>query len=121
MKDVFYILLAIALTAAASTLLGNVLLRSTRAKLYRSESLFLGFVLGSGCLAAVAFAIALAGVAHRGEVFGAAAIKSGAFHSNLLFNIPADPGQSERWLPKGWFGVFASIPFAARSSLLRSG
>ena len=36
---------------------------------------------------------------------------SGVFKVELLFNIPAVPGQSETWLPKGWQGVFAAIPY----------
>jgi len=35
-----------------------------------------------------------------------------AFQPQLLFNVPALPGQSETWLPKGWYGVFAAIPYA---------
>jgi ethanolamine permease len=45
-------------------------------------------------------------------VFYVAAIASGAFRWDLLFNIPADPGQSASFLPKGWGGVFAALPFA---------
>lgn len=45
-------------------------------------------------------------------VFYVAAVVSGAFQWSLLFNVPADPGQSVTWLPKGWGGVFAALPFA---------
>ena len=45
-------------------------------------------------------------------IFYGAALFSGAFSWSLLFNIPADPGQSATWLPKGWYGVFAALPFA---------
>ncbi|MCI0554760.1 MAG: ethanolamine permease [Anaerolineae bacterium] len=45
-------------------------------------------------------------------IFYVAAISSGAFRWELLFNVPADPGQSATWLPKGWGGVFAALPFA---------
>ncbi len=37
---------------------------------------------------------------------------SGIFNPELLFNVPADLGQSETWLPKGWQGVFAAMPYA---------
>lgn len=37
---------------------------------------------------------------------------TGTFRWDKLFNVPADPGQSAYWLPKGWYGVFASLPFA---------
>lgn len=36
----------------------------------------------------------------------------GEFRIDLLFNIPPDPGQSAIWLPKGWQGTFAAIPYA---------
>jgi len=45
-------------------------------------------------------------------VFYVAAVASGAFKWELLFNVPADPGQSATWLPRGWGGVFAALPFA---------
>ncbi len=45
-------------------------------------------------------------------VFYVAAIFSGAFQWELLFNIPAEEGQSATWLPFGWKGVFAALPFA---------
>lgn len=37
---------------------------------------------------------------------------TGVFSWELLFNIPADPGQAANWLPHGWLGVFAAIPYA---------
>jgi len=45
-------------------------------------------------------------------VFYISMLVSGVFQPELLFNVPADPGQSANWLPKGWNGVFAAIPFA---------
>jgi ethanolamine permease len=45
-------------------------------------------------------------------IFFIAAPVSGAFRWDLLFNVPADPGQSATWLPKGWTGVFFALPFA---------
>jgi ethanolamine permease len=38
-------------------------------------------------------------------------VATGAFAWERLFNVPADPGQSAYWLPKGWYGVFASLPY----------
>ena len=38
-------------------------------------------------------------------------LASGVFDPTLLFNVPADPGQMESWLPKGWQGVFAAVPY----------
>jgi ethanolamine permease len=44
-------------------------------------------------------------------VFSAAILLLGGFNLDSLFNIPADPGESATWLPKGWNGVFGAIPF----------
>ena len=45
-------------------------------------------------------------------IFYVAAIFSGAFRFDLLFNVEAAAGQSATFLPKGLFGVFAALPFA---------
>ena len=45
-------------------------------------------------------------------IFFISAPLSGAFKWDLLFTVPADPGQSATWLPKGWAGVFFALPFA---------
>jgi ethanolamine permease len=45
-------------------------------------------------------------------IFYISAVASGAFSWSNLFNVPPDPGQSASWLPKGWYGVFATLPFA---------
>ncbi|MDZ7343899.1 MAG: amino acid permease, partial [candidate division KSB1 bacterium] len=44
-------------------------------------------------------------------IFYVGALVSGAFRWSLVFNMPPDPGQST-FLPKGWYGVFAALPFA---------
>ncbi len=44
-------------------------------------------------------------------VFFVAAIFSGKFQYELLFNIPPATGNS-KWLPNGWMGVFQSLPYA---------
>jgi ethanolamine permease len=44
-------------------------------------------------------------------IFSAAILLLGGFNLELLFNVPADEGQSMNWLPKGWNGIFAAIPF----------
>jgi ethanolamine permease len=44
-------------------------------------------------------------------IFFTGALGSGAFQKDLLFNIPAEDGQTNGWLPRGWFGVFAALPF----------
>jgi ethanolamine permease len=45
-------------------------------------------------------------------IFYVSAIVSGAFSWSNLFSVQADAGQSATWLPKGWYGVFATLPFA---------
>ena len=46
-------------------------------------------------------------------VFFGGVLFTGTFQSDLLFNIPPDPGhEASDWLPKGWFGVFSALPFA---------
>jgi ethanolamine permease len=44
-------------------------------------------------------------------IFFIAAIFSGKFHHELLFNILPQSGNS-KWLPKGWQGVFQAVPYA---------
>jgi ethanolamine permease len=43
--------------------------------------------------------------------FYASAIVTGEFQWRKLWNIAASPGHSPRWLPFGWLGVFAALPF----------
>lgn len=45
-------------------------------------------------------------------IFYLSMVLAGVFRPELLFNIAANPGQSATWLPKGWQGVFAAIPYA---------
>jgi ethanolamine permease len=45
-------------------------------------------------------------------IFSFFAVAKGAFQPALLFNVPPDEGHSPTGLPKGWFGVFAAMPFA---------
>jgi hypothetical protein len=130
LKDVFYILLATALIAAASTLAGNALLRSLRVKLYRAEALFLGFVLGSAFLAAAAFAVAVAGRARRGAFFAAAAIiiagslwRGGRTFPAGHFSEGPPPAVPRWWKLAFWAvyvvfgGVYLSIALAPEASL----
>ncbi|NJR65199.1 MAG: amino acid permease [Leptolyngbyaceae cyanobacterium CRU_2_3] len=44
-------------------------------------------------------------------LFYGSALVTQAFRPELLFNIPADTGQSANWLPKGWQGVFSAVPY----------
>ncbi|MCP6761598.1 MAG: amino acid permease [Fischerella sp. CENA71] len=45
-------------------------------------------------------------------IFYVSMLAANFFKLELLFNVPADYGQSATWLPKGWQGVFAAIPYA---------
>ncbi len=45
-------------------------------------------------------------------VFYVSALVTGAFDSDLLFNIEPSDGHSARGLPHGWPGVFRTLPFA---------
>ncbi len=45
-------------------------------------------------------------------IFFVSALTTDSFDVNLLYNIPPEPGQSATWLPMGWKGVFAVLPFA---------
>jgi len=44
-------------------------------------------------------------------IFYFSMVATGIFKPELLFNVPADVGQSAMWLPKGWQGMFAAIPY----------
>jgi ethanolamine permease len=45
-------------------------------------------------------------------VFALVTVGSGKFDPALLFTVAPDAGQSATWLPKGWMGVFAALPYA---------
>jgi ethanolamine permease len=45
-------------------------------------------------------------------VFFVGALATGAFRAELLFDVPSASGETGHWLPAGWYGVFAALPFA---------
>jgi ethanolamine permease len=45
-------------------------------------------------------------------IFYISMLASGLFDPALLFNMEADKGQLANWLPKGYGGIFAQIPYA---------
>ncbi|WP_051469897.1 amino acid permease [Fischerella sp. PCC 9605] len=59
----------------------------------------------------VSFWLTLAAIMVLG-IFYVSMLGAGVFKLELLFNVPADLGRSPMWLPKGWQGVFAAIPYA---------
>src|SRR5579872_4702116 len=60
--QVLSILFAAAFTFAVSLAIGRMLLKLTRAKLYRSEEIFFGFVLGAVCLSMVVLLLGVLGL-----------------------------------------------------------
>ncbi len=74
-------------------------------------AVFVGInIYGTELTLKVALGITIAAMAIL-VVFYVGAIVSGAFSWDKVFNIPPDPGQTT-FLPKGWYGVFAAVPFA---------
>ena len=76
MKAVPYILFGAAFFIATSWALGTILLRKLGAALYRTEERLLGFVVGSGCLSGIVFALSTVKLASKGVflALGVAAI-----------------------------------------------
>lgn len=44
-------------------------------------------------------------------IFYSGALFTGAFHWNNVLNVAADSGAT-RYFPRGWFGIFAALPYA---------
>ncbi len=44
-------------------------------------------------------------------IFYVGALATGAFRWDAVLNVPAEAGQSS-FLPKGWYGIFAALPYA---------
>ena len=115
MLQVASILFAAAFTFLTCLCLGKSLLKLTRAKLYRSEELFFGFLLGAACLSTIVLLVGLAGWAYSWVFFAigcgsfALAWWSGAhrFTSERLPPVPLP------WTILFWSGyaVFGSLYF----------
>lgn len=74
-------------------------------------AIFVGInIYGTELTLKVALGITIAAMAVL-VVFYVGAVVSGVFSWEKVFNIVPDPGQSA-FLPKGWYGVFAALPFA---------
>ncbi|MGB9632567.1 MAG: ethanolamine permease [Chloroflexaceae bacterium] len=74
-------------------------------------ALFVGInVLGTALTLRVGLIVTLLAIATL-VVFYIGAVVSGAFSWDLVFNIAPTPGNSA-FLPFGWYGVFAALPFA---------
>src|ERR1051326_8427127 len=101
MKQLAYILFSAVFVYYASLSAGRVLVRLLKLDLYRSEERFLGFVLGSGCLSLIVFALAAVHLAYKGVFLavGLALISLGLLVRNH------SPG-ADRPLPRSWRIVF---------------
>src|SRR4029077_17504581 len=106
MTQLAAILFSALFTFAVCLCAGKLVLQSLRAKLYRSEEFFLGFVLGSACLSTLVFLLAAAGFAYP-AVFLAAGLAIIA----LAFWRGAHRFSSERLpaLPRLWGACFWTI------------
>ncbi len=74
MIQVAQILFAAAFTAVVSLLFGRLLLKLLRIELYRSEELFLGFVLGSAGLSTLVFLLSIVHLAYSWVFFAAGCV-----------------------------------------------
>jgi amino acid transporter len=68
-------------------------------------------VLGVELTLKVGLAITLAALAVL-AMFHGSVLASGEFESGLLFDIAPESGRSATWLPRGWSGAPAALPFA---------
>ncbi len=75
---------------------------------------YLLFVTINGKGAALTFRVSMAITALAAAVllvFYGGALWTGAFQWTHALNIPPNPGETS-FLPKGWYGVFAALPYA---------
>ncbi|MBL0155568.1 MAG: hypothetical protein IPP47_00390 [Bryobacterales bacterium] len=116
MTQLAAILFATLFTYAASLASGVSLLRLLRVRLYRSELLFLGFVLGSACLSLVTFLLTACSLAYPAVFLcaGAIVIVYGARSRQWAAASATLPGLP-RGLAAGWwlvYGIFALLYLA---------
>jgi len=100
------ILFAAAFTFLTCLFLGKSLLKFGSAKLYRSEELFFGFVLGAACLSTIVLLVSLAGLAYSWVFF---ALGCGAFGLAYRCGALGLTQQRLRPLPRPWTILFASV------------
>ena len=117
---VLAILFAAAFTFLSCLAIGKLLIKTLRLQLYRSEELFLGFVLGSAMLSTAVFLLGIAGLAYEGVFFavGCAALSLAYYMEAWSFTTRRlDP------LPRLWkilfitvFSIFGCVYFLAALS-----
>jgi hypothetical protein len=109
------ILFAAAFTFVVSLLLGKTLLKRLRIRLYRSEELFFGFVLGAACLSMIVFCLSMLHLAYTWVflVAGCAIIAIGWKYRATQFTADKLPSLSRGWafLFTAVYGVFAALYF----------
>ena len=101
-----HVLFGFLFTLAVASALGQLLLTRLRLKLFRQESLLLGYVLGTAVLSLAVFALGILHLAHRGVffLFGLLAIAAS-------FKWKPARSPAETPLPLAWKLIFL-VPFA---------
>jgi 4-amino-4-deoxy-L-arabinose transferase-like glycosyltransferase len=109
------ILFAAAFTFVVSLLLGKTLLKRLRIKLYRSEELFFGFVLGAACLSMIVFCLSVLHLAYTWVflVAGCSIVAIAWKYRAVPFALEKPPSLPRRWafLFTTVYGVFAALYF----------
>jgi hypothetical protein len=100
MTQVAQILFAAAFTGVTSLLLGKLLLKLLRLPLYRSEELFLGFVLGAAGLSTLVFLLSVAGLAYSWIFFltGCAILALAWWRGAFRFTAERLPAVPRNWM-----------------------
>ncbi|HEV2688503.1 MAG TPA: discoidin domain-containing protein [Bryobacteraceae bacterium] len=111
--QVAQILFAAAFTGAVSLFLGKLLLKLLRIQLYRSEEIFLGFVLGAAGLSTLVFLASVSGLAYAWVFFaaGCAIIAIAWWQRAIHFTAERLPP-----VPRNWMLLFV-ILYAAFGSV----
>ena len=118
--QVLQILFAAAFTSLTCLALGKLLIKALRLQLYRSEELFIGFVLGSSMLSTAVFLLGIVGLAYQGVFFTLGCASVGLCHYMQAWRFTTRRLEP---LPGLWklvfiaiFGLFGCIYFVAALS-----
>jgi hypothetical protein len=109
------ILFAAVFTFVVSLFLGKILLKRLRVKLYRSEELFFGFVLGAACLSMIVFCLGVLHLAYTWVflITGCAIAAIAWKYRAIRFTSDTLPSLPRKWtfLFVAVYGVFAALYF----------
>jgi hypothetical protein len=94
------------LTVCVCWSLGKLLLQSLSLRFFRQEELAFSFVVGSACLSMLMFALAAAGLVHRGVLLGLAALILALAFWKRAYRLSAE---SLPPLPQFWRILFYSV------------